>query len=209
MTKCSRIEICGGVASGKTTLCHLLGKKRVHSEFERFSENPFWALFYQDPALHAFETEVTFLLQHYSQIKTSIFSPPTVAFDYSLLQDLAYARVNLDGRRLEAFEAIYRCVTDELPPPALIVHIQCSPAEELIRINNRAREEEKAIQLSYLETLNRAIAYAVNEVRASVRVLEIDSAALDFASDPQTQSQVVSDILAAMGISAIGWSSTS
>jgi deoxyguanosine kinase len=199
MTKYSMIQISGGVASGKTTLGNLLAKNGLHSEFERFLDNPFWALFYQDPTLYAFEAEVTFLLQHYSQIKISIPAQSMVAFDYSLLQDLAYARINLDGRRLEAFEAIYRCVMDELPPPALIVHLRCSPAKELMRIKNRARQEEKPIQLPYLDALNRAIACAVNEVRASVRVLEIDSAALDFAHNPQTQSQVVSDILAAMG----------
>ena len=103
------------------------------------------------------------------------------------------------GRRSEAFEAIYRYVTDELPPPALIVHLRCPPGEELKRIKNRAREEEKAIELPYLDALNRAIARAVDEVRASVRVLEIDSAALDFAHNRRTQSQVVSDILAALG----------
>ena len=156
-------------------------------------------MFYQDQNLHAFETEVTFLLQHYSQIKIAMLALSTVAFDYSFLQDEAYARVNLDGRRLEAFEAVYRYVTDELPLPALIVHLRCSPEEELKRIKNRAREEEEAIQLSYLDALNRAIARAVNEVRASVRILEIDSAALDFAHNRQTQSQVVSDILAALG----------
>ena len=95
MIKHGRIEICGGIASGKTTLCHLLTKRGLYSKFEDFKKNPFWALFYQNPNLHAFETEVTFLLQHYSQIKTSIPALSMVAFDYSLLQDQAYARVNL------------------------------------------------------------------------------------------------------------------
>jgi deoxyadenosine/deoxycytidine kinase len=193
-----RIEICGGIASGKTTLCKGLQRYTDEAEFEDFTKNPFWLLFYQAPNLHAFETEVTFLLQHYSKIKTSNPVLSLVAFDYSLLQDQAYARVNLDGRRLEAFESIYRFVTEELPPPALIVHLRCSPGEELRRIKIRAREEEKTIQLSYVHALNRAIACAVDEVRAGVRVLEIDSAALDFAHDSETRKKVVSDILAAV-----------
>jgi deoxyguanosine kinase len=202
MTKYSRIEICGGVASGKTTLCHLLSRNGLPSEFERFSDNPFWALFYQDPSSHAFETEVTFILQHYSQIKTSVLVPSTVAFDYSLLQDKAYARVNLDGGRLEAFEAVYGYITEEIPTPVLIIHLQCAPEEELRRIRDRARNEEKTIELPYLDALNRAIARAVDEARASIRILEIDSAALDFAHNHETQSRVVSDILAATGMSA-------
>lgn len=199
MTKHSRIEICGGVASGKTTLCHLLAKERLHSEFERFSDNPFWPLFYQNKNLHAFETEVTFRLQHYSRIKTTIPVPSTTAFDYSLLQDEAYARVNLDRDRLKAFEAVYHYIITELPPPGLIIHLECPPEEELRRIQSRARGEEKTIDLAYLDALNKAIAHAVDEIRARIPVLEIDSSALDFAHDPETQSRVVSDILLAVG----------
>jgi deoxyguanosine kinase len=199
MSKHRRIEICGGIASGKTTLCNLLASKGVYSEFERFTENPFWKLFYQDPNVHAFETEVTFLLQHYSQIKMSIPALSTVAFDYSLLQDEAYARVTLDSGRLKAFEAVYQHVMKELPHPVLVIHLKCPPEEELRRIQSRARTEENTIQLAYLDTLNKTIAHAVDEIRVRLRILEIDSAALDFAHDPKTQGCVVSDVLAAMG----------
>lgn len=164
--------------------------------FEKFSENPFWSLFYKDPKLHAFETETTFLLQHYSQIKTSTPASSIIAFDYSLVQDAAYARVNLDGRRLEAFQAVYRYVIYELSAPALIIHLRCPAERELERIRDRARDEEKTIQIAYLDALNRAIAQAVNEVRNHVPILQIDSDVVDFASDPETRKQVVSDILA-------------
>jgi deoxyadenosine/deoxycytidine kinase len=199
MTEYKRIEICGGVASGKTTLCHLLAENGLHSEFERFSDNPFWTLFYQDPGFHAFETEVTFLLQHYSQIKTSVSAQSTVAFDYSLLQDRAYAGVNLNGGRLEAFEAVYWYVTEELPPPVLIIYLRCPPREELRRIQDRARNEEKSIEEAYLDALNRAIAHVIDEVRGRVSILEIDSAALNFANNPDIQARIASDILVAAG----------
>jgi deoxyadenosine/deoxycytidine kinase len=194
-----RVEICGGIAAGKTTLCALLAHAGLSSYFECFKKNPFWALFYQNPDLHAFETEVTFLLQHYSQIKTSIAAPLIIAFDYSLLQDEAYAHVNLNGRRLKAFEAVYRYVVEELPPPALIVHLQCPAEEELRRVRSRARREETSIQLAYLDALNRAIAHAVGEVRARIPILQIDSAVLDFANDLETRKRVVADILAGTG----------
>jgi deoxyguanosine kinase len=122
-----------------------------------------------------------------------------VAFDYSLLQDEAYARVNLNGGRLEAFEAVYRYVTEELPPPVLIIHLECPSEAELRRIQSRARREETSIQLAYLDALNRAIAHAIGEVRARVPVLEIDSAVLDFANNPETKVRVASDILVAAG----------
>ena len=195
----TRIEICGGIASGKTTLCKVLAQAGVDSRFENFQLNPFWNQFHTNPKLYAFETEVTFLLQHYSQIKTSITCPSGIAFDYSLIQDEAYARVNLNGYRLATFEAVYQYVTEDLPPPTLIVHLECTPEEELNRVRNRARSEEKAIELTYLAALNKAIACAVDEVRAHIAILKVDSAALDFAHDPETQRRVVSDILSAVG----------
>jgi deoxyadenosine/deoxycytidine kinase len=78
-----RIEICGGIAAGKTTLCQNLQRSLGRAEFEDFTKNPFWARFYEEPDSYAFETEMTFLLLHYSQIKTAIPVPSTVAFDYS------------------------------------------------------------------------------------------------------------------------------
>lgn len=195
----NRIEICGGVASGKTTLCHLLSQAEIGVEFERFTENPFWSLFYQNPKRHAFETEVTFLLQHYSQIKSSTAASKTIAFDYSLLQDNAYARVNLNGRRLKAFQSVYRYVIYELPVPALIIHLRCPPQIELERIRKRARDEEKFIQIAYLDALNRSIAEAVDEVRKRIPLLEIDSDVTDFASDLETRKQVVSEIILRLG----------
>ena len=55
-----RIEICGGIASGKTTLGGALDGKETLCCFEKFEANPFWSAFYNDPAENAFEAEITF-----------------------------------------------------------------------------------------------------------------------------------------------------
>lgn len=199
METANRIEICGGIASGKTTLCNVLGKYGVQSEFENFKENPFWALFYTNPSLHAFETEVTFLLQHYSQIKMSATNDAVVAVDYSLLQDLAYANVNLSKCARRIFQVVYRHLQRKLAPPKLIVHLRCSTAEELRRIKLRARQEEETVRVLYLDALNGAINRAVARARRHTVVLQIDSDAVDFAHDRGAQEHVVREIFAAAG----------
>jgi deoxyguanosine kinase len=193
----ARIEICGGVASGKTTLCNALVAAGANGIFENFWANPFWSLFYQAPHIYAFEAEVTFLLQHYSLIKTISPSSPMFACDFSLLQDEAYADMNLSGGHLSAFRTVYAQVVDEVRPPALIVHLQCGAGEELRRIRQRARVEEETVQLSYLDALNGAIIRAVDKACGRIAVLHIDSAALDFANNSGTQKQVVAKIFAA------------
>ena len=53
-----RIEICGGIASGKTTLASLMKKLKVEVLFEDFKTNPFWKAFYVYPGKYIFETEI-------------------------------------------------------------------------------------------------------------------------------------------------------
>lgn len=198
MVDSRRIEICGGVASGKTTLCRLLENGGLRATYENFKQNPFWSLFYTNPKIYAFETEVTFLLQHYCEIKTASVDAGNMACDFALLQDRAYAEINLAAGRLDAFLAVYKQVLDELPAPSLIVHLVCSAEEELARIRRRARREESAVETGYLDSLNRSIARYVEATRQTVQVLEIDSQKNDFASDQATCKRVTEMVLGAM-----------
>ena len=50
-----RIEIAGVIATGKTTLAHLVQPQ--NTIFEDFKNNTFLSAFYEDPVKYAFETE--------------------------------------------------------------------------------------------------------------------------------------------------------
>lgn len=193
-----RIEICGGVASGKTTLATLLRTSGISGIFENFHQNPFWKLFYENPSEYAFETEVTFLLQHYSQVKVESFGQGRFACDFSFLQDEAYADVNLAGGRLQAFQRVYEEVIKELAAPALLVHLECSAEEELRRIRRRARAEEGGVQMTYLDALNRTIKRMVANTKGTTAVLRIDSEANDFAHDKECQRRTTEAVLGAL-----------
>jgi len=177
-----RFEIAGGIASGKTTLAKLLGLELENLSLEDFRSNPFWAKFYRDPKRYAFETEVTFHLQHYSQFLDAECSGRRTVCDTSLLLDLAYADVNLTGSKYETFLRVYQEVQASLQPPLAIVFLQCSPEEELRRVIERARSEEASVPLEYLSALNQALKRRVDEVRDRIKVIELDSEQLDFAN---------------------------
>jgi deoxyguanosine kinase len=190
----TRIEICGGIASGKTTLASILPRDRFRPNLEDFRSNPFWKAFYDDPIGSAFETELTFFLQHYHGIKVPHSQSELMACDYSLVLDLAYARVTLKGRRLEIFEAVFQEAWQELGPPDLLVYLRCDAETELFRIKKRAREVEKSIDLGYLTALNASLESVISQFRSSLQVNEIDSAKRDFANDSSTKIAVGEEI---------------
>jgi deoxyguanosine kinase len=195
----ARIEICGGIASGKTTLAHLVKKYIRAVEFERFKQNPFWRLFYKDPSEYSFATELTFFLQHCVQIKRRHSKAEMFVCDFSIVQDRAYADINLNGGRLKAFDAVFRQGISELSPTSLIIRLECSAKEELVRIRRRSRAEEGGIEVQYLSDLNKAIKRRVAALPRKTQILTIDSEALDFANDKSDQERVEKNILQALG----------
>jgi deoxyguanosine kinase len=191
VSEVKRVEICGVIASGKTTLAALLSHVPLFSIHENFQSNPFWKAFYADPNGTAFETEISFLLQHYHEIKTAVKQASSFACDFSLLLDLAYAHVTLNEGMREAFKAVYREIRRELPAPDLVIHLVCDPRIELERIRRRGREVEQSITLDYLDALNRALIEVLHEEARSWNILMIDSTALDFANNETDQQTVL------------------
>lgn len=176
-----RIEICGNIASGKTTLCLGMGAKSFQPLYEDFQKNPFFNDFYDDPAAYSFETEITFLLQHYHLIKKQKNNSLLVC-DYSLLLDLAYADVNLSGQRLKIFIDIVEELHKEIDLPKKIIYLICPEEVLLQRIINRSREAESTITLDYLTSLSQAISKRIGEFSHKVPIITIDSHAIDFRS---------------------------
>ena len=189
-----RVEICGGIASGKTTLATLLGEQGLHTVFENFQSSPFLEAFYLSPQRYSFETEVTFLLQHYHQIK--ITNPKSSSFicDYSLYLDIAYATVTLTRTQLKAFKAVYQEIRSEIYIPKLLIKLECSAEVELKRIHNRKRSFEQNIKVDFLQNLNQAIDNTVKNFGRETSVININSEKLDFASNKEDKDFVISVI---------------
>jgi deoxyadenosine/deoxycytidine kinase len=190
-----RIEVCGGIASGKTTFASLLGTTGMNVVLENFQANPFLDLFYSDMSKFAFETEITFLLQHFCQIKTESLPAQTVICDFSFYLDIAYASVTLADSKNQAFKAVYDEVQRELVPPAILVHLRCGAATELERIRSRNRLVEQSISIEFLSDLNESLNHYVDQVRQKTRVLEVDSERVNFATDVSAREDMVTMIL--------------
>jgi deoxyadenosine/deoxycytidine kinase len=193
-----RIEICGGIASGKTTLATLLKKIDIEPILENFQINPFWQSFYTDPISYAFETEITFLLQHYHQIKASVNSRNKTVYDFSLFLDLAYANVTLNYSQREIFLSVYNHIRNELSSPSLLIYLHCEAPTELERIRRRGRTVEESISLEFLSKLNYSLEQCVLEVSKSINVISINSEQQDFANDESVKQALLDRVAQAL-----------
>jgi len=189
-----RVEICGGIASGKTTLARILESDLYHVLFESFEDNPFWEAFYTNPGRFIFETEVSFLLQHYHQIKAEAPKDKTFVCDYSFVLDQAYADVGLNGSKHDTFSAVHKEIRDEIGLPGLLVYLKCDAGEELRRIRNRGRSVEDSIDVDFLTALNDAVYDRFQELRGEIPTLLIDSTERDFAHDDTEKNHVVQQV---------------
>lgn len=186
-----RIEICGGIGAGKTTLATLLGNNGYNLVLENFKANPFWEPFYSNPNKFNFETEITFLLQHYHEIKVAAEKAEIFVCDFSFYQDLAYAKMGLQGNRLTIFENVfYECI-EEMEQPTLLICLKCDATTLLNRIQNRGRKEEDLINIEFLSTLNNDIYIEAEKLGHKNQVLYIDSNKYNFASNNDHKTQVV------------------
>jgi deoxyguanosine kinase len=152
------IEGCLGV--GKTTVASGLALHRNSKLLlENFESNPFLHAFYENPSANAFETEFSFLLLHFHQLKShvSAVANSEVISDFHLAKDLLYADLNLsDVRAKGLFRDLYELCLVKTLEPDLIVYLS-APTELLVeRIRSRNRDFESAIDFAYCSTVNSA-----------------------------------------------------
>jgi deoxyadenosine/deoxycytidine kinase len=192
--KVGRIEISGGIASGKTTLAKLLQNAGFFAVYENFRKNPFYQAFYRDPVGTAFETEITFLLQHYHQQKMAAAQGTSFCCDFSLVLDQAYAFVTLDAKSLNLFQAVHSRTESQLPRRSLLIYLACRSDIELKRIRARRRRAERVITVDYLGRINRSLHTRITSLPHTENVLTIDSGHINFADSRSAQTTILENI---------------
>ena len=101
------------------------------------------------------------------------------------------------------FMSVYKEIKKGLPPPKLVIHLQCDPEIELARIRARGRDVEKNITVDFLKSLNDAISVQIEKAKGHVPILTIDSARNNFVDDEEVKErmlQLVSDAMASSGM---------
>lgn len=156
-----RIEICGAIAAGKTTLANAFSKIDCNIELEDFTKISMLDDFYSDPLFVSFETEISFTMQHYYQIKKSLQINESVICDFSSVDDYAFALSILNDEEMEIYDQVFNYIIKKIGKPQKLIRLYASSDELLSRIKKRGRQNEQGINKSSLlkfeENLNQAI----------------------------------------------------
>ena len=187
-----RIELCGPLGVGKTTLAVNLSEGLgLEILREPVETHPFLAEFYARPADFAFEKNLFFLLDYLHQVKR--VGGSDVVFDHSPVVHRAYAIVNKSVSPAEkpVFAALDTLIAT-LPPPDLLIHLVCAPDIVMQRIRTRGRQMESSVGIDYVTSLADEMARQVDGVRGHMRVLDLDAGAYDLVASAADNDRVVS-----------------
>ena len=153
----SYIALEGCIGVGKTTLAAMLGKRfAARTVMEIVEENPFLSQFYEDQSLHAFKTQMFFLLSRYRQqqemLQVDLFQQSLVS-DYLFAKDRIFAQLTLQGHELVLYDQVYAALKPQLRQPDLVIFLRAPVDVILRRIRRRGRSFERDIDVGYLEQL--------------------------------------------------------
>jgi deoxyguanosine kinase len=179
------IAIEGCVGAGKTTIARGLAEfRRSTLLLEDFSAVPFLEEFYRDPVGCAVETEFSFLLQHYHQLRLATRKAGEIISDFTFAKDLVFANLNIiNEAERTAFADLHHLLRRRLPDVALTVFISSSDELILSRIKNRGRPFELEAEPAYHQRLNNA--YEDFFSKYSDTLIRLSADQMDFCRQPK------------------------
>jgi deoxyadenosine/deoxycytidine kinase len=149
------IVIEGNIGAGKTTLASRLAADwGMPLLLEKFLDNPFLPLFYQNPDRYAFSTETAFLAERYRQMHEEMealdWKTHGLVADYTFYKSLVFASKTLPPQEAILFRDLFGIVNRQLPQPQLLVYLSSPSARLLSNIRYRGRDFEQSITPEYL-----------------------------------------------------------
>lgn len=193
-----RIELCGPLGIGKTTLAQKLSELTGWTLVrEPVEAHPFLRAFYGAPARYAFEKNLFFLLDYLHEIKAR--TTGDFIFDHSAVVHRSYAALNpIQPHEKPVFAALDKAI-EFMGAPDVLINLVCPSDIILSRIARRGRDFETGVDLQYVAALNNEVQCQVKYVDHYIPVVHVNAAVYDFERKPEDVEKVLDIIMQNLG----------
>ncbi|UCE99139.1 MAG: 2-amino-4-hydroxy-6-hydroxymethyldihydropteridine diphosphokinase [Planctomycetota bacterium] len=149
------ISVAGIIGIGKTTLTKKLSNLlRCKLLLEPYDANPFMPDVYAGKKELALDSQLFFLTSRIMQLNHNTLAAGQIAIsDYIFDKEPIYAKQTLTPEQLKTYEKIYQPSLSKVAKPVLVIYLQDSAQNCLVRIHKRNRPYEQQIQMQFLEAL--------------------------------------------------------
>ena len=194
------IAVAGNIGSGKSTLTRLLARHYGwEARFEAVEHNPYLEDYYRDIHRWSFNLEVYFLKERFRDLLDIAQSNHTVIQNRTIYEGVYVFMENnkdmghLSERDYETYMELFAQMMDMVRLPDLMIYLRASVPHLVGNIQKRGREYEQAMQLEYLENLNRRYDdFIYNKYTGKVMTVEKDE--LDYLNNPKDLAQIIDRI---------------
>lgn len=186
LTAIKYLAVEGNIGAGKTSLSAKLSEDfNGRLVRERFADNPFLPLFYQDQSRYAFSLEMSFLAERYQQLTDDLASHEQagdfVVADYYIIKSLIFSKVTLNEEEYMLYRRVFDIMYKEIPKLGLYIYLCQNTGRLLENIHLRGREYELDIKAEYLDAINSGYLEFINS-QHGLKVLTLDMTNRDFVN---------------------------
>lgn len=194
------IAIGGNIGSGKTTLTGLLAKHyNFTAQYETVDENPYINDFYDEMSRWAFNLQVYFLHNRFSQVAEIHRNGSKVIQDRTIYEDAYIFATNLhdmglmSSRDYDNYMNLFTLMISFVKPPDLLIYLRASVPTLVKQIQKRGRAYESGIRLDYLQRLNeRYEAWIEGYTLGPKLIIDVDNN--DFLESPEALRRIIDKV---------------
>jgi deoxyguanosine kinase len=176
------IAVEGPIRVGKSTLSTILAGRLNAQRVTDPEQNSFLHAFYEGEPGAGFQTQFTFLVRRFEQLKDldlGARSQKVVVSDFIFEKDKIFACLNLNDQELDTYNRYYNYFREQLPTPDLVIYLQATPEVLKKRLKKKNAPGEKAISEEYLEEVVKAYEHFFFHYTSS-DLLIVNTSEIDF-----------------------------
>lgn len=187
------IAIEGPIRVGKSTLARVIAE-RLHGQLlQEPEDNAFLGAFYNGEPGAGFQTQFSFLIQRFEQLRAVEVGPNSrkvVVSDYIFEKDKIFAYLNLTDPELAIYDRYYKMFRQQLPAPDLVIYLQASTDVLRKRLKRKNAASERVISDDYLDEVVKAYEHFFFHYSSS-DLLVVNTSEIDFVERSEDLQQLL------------------